>query len=65
MKLLSAREWARRGFRIRTGARSEYRGAGGVALFTNYQVVPWDYTPAHFVPRQDVISVNGALYARI
>lgn len=62
--LLTAKEWARRGLRIRTGARSNYRGAGGVALFSSKQVVPWDYVPAHFNTPQ-YVTVDGQLYRKV
>lgn len=64
MQMLSAKEWARRGFRIRTGARSDFRGAGGVALFTRTQVTPWDYVPAHF-NNPNIIKVGGRYYREI
>ena len=63
--LMTAKAWARRGYRIRTGARSYYRGAGGVALFGRDQVTPWDYIPPHFSERPRVIQVNGRMYQEI
>lgn len=63
--LMTANQWARRGYRIRTGARSFHRGAGGVALFSDSQVTPWDYAPPHFNQPRNVIEVNGRYYREI
>lgn len=63
MPLLTAREWSARGYRIRTGARSLYRGAGGVPLFSLNQVTPWDYIPVR--QEKHYITVDGALYRRV
>lgn len=69
MKVMSSQDWARRGYRIRTGARSYTRGAGGVAMFTRNQVTPWDYVPAHFnappAHKPNIIQVNGRYYREI
>lgn len=63
--LMTAKAWARRGYRIRTGARSYHRGAGNVALFDQGQVIPWDYVPPHFNEGPRVIQVNGRFYQEI
>lgn len=63
MTLRSSREWSNMGFRIRTGARSMYRGAGGVPLFSRNQVTPWEYIPARQVDRY--ITVDGKLYRQV
>ena len=60
MSLKTAKQWAREGFRIRTGCRSDFRGAGGVPLFSHRQVTPWDYVPVHFNTPQ-YITVDGQL----
>lgn len=65
MKVMSSQDWARRGYRIRTGARSYIRGAGGVAMFSRDQVTPWDYIPAGFRTPNDVIVVDGQMYRRM
>lgn len=65
MRLMTAKDWAQRGYRIRTGARSIARGAGGVALFSQNQVTPWDYIPAGFRVPNDVIVVDGQMYRRV
>lgn len=62
--LLSAKDWARRGYRIKTGARSSYRGAGGVALFSSFQVTPWEYVPAFKQPTPQYVTVDGVLYRK-
>lgn len=62
---LSAKQWARAGFRIKTGQRSYIRGAGGVALFTKYQVTPWEYVPAFKQPIPNYVTVDGQLYRKV
>lgn len=78
MPTLSAQQWARRGYRIRTGARSYMRGAGGVALFSSNQVTPWD-KPFPMTLRQaqniveqhrqhnarDTVIIGGELYRKV
>lgn len=59
--LLTAKQWSARGYRIRTGATSYYRGAGNAALFDRCQVTQWDYTPR---PREFVV-VDGYTYRRV
>ena len=63
--LLSARGWSSRGYRIRTGARSYHRGAGGTPLFTERQVTPWEYVPAFKAPVPQYVTVDGQLYRRV
>lgn len=65
MQVMSAQQWARRGYRIRTGARSSIRGAGGVALFTQSQVTPWDYDPRPRYQNPNIIQVGGRFYREI
>lgn len=61
--LLTAQQWARRGYRIRTGARSYTRGAFGIALFGDHQVTPWEYNPPRTIDRY--ITVDGRLYKQV
>lgn len=58
--LMSSHEWSRRGYRIRTGARSFHRGAGGVPLFSSHQVTPWENSPRYTPPLY--IQRNGYTY---
>ena len=61
MQLMTLQQWNQRGMRVRTGAVSNFRGAGGVPLFTRSQVTPFDRV------RQvgGVIEVNGRYYREI
>lgn len=65
--VLTAQQWARRGYRIRTGARSYMRGAGGSALFSYSQVTPWEYVPKYSprVNHDRYITVDGRLYKQV
>ncbi|AWY03054.1 hypothetical protein SCYZ1_26 [Pseudomonas phage SCYZ1] len=63
--LLTAKEWSARGFRIKTGTYSRYRGAGGAALFSRFQVTPWEYVPAFKQSTPQYVTVDGQLYRKV
>ena len=61
MRLMTMQQWNQRGMRVMDGARSNFRGAGGVCLFTQNQVVPFDR------PKQvsNIVQINGRYYREI